>query len=96
MNPLCAKHRGMINACMKYRGKFAPFCPGVPFERMGEYFVNSREEPFVITSFAVRPEKRDPIPAVIHVYGAACSQSVRRKVKPEYQPLAGTVLRHDR
>jgi carbamoyltransferase len=47
----------------------------------------SREEPFMITSFDVRPEKRDKVPAVVHVDGTLRPQTVTRAANPLFHDL---------
>jgi carbamoyltransferase len=87
MSPLRAEHKDIINACVKYREAFRPFCPSLLAEKVDDYFVNGREEPYMITSFEVKPEKRDRIPAVVHVDHTARPQTVRRDDNPRYYDL---------
>ena len=84
MSPLRAEHKDLINACVKYREAFRPFCPSILHEYRDEYLVGSRDEPFMITSFDVKPEKATRIPAVVHVDGTARPQTVRREDNPVY------------
>jgi carbamoyltransferase len=49
--------------------------------------INAREEPYMITSFDVKPDKQDKIPAVVHVDGTSRPQTVRREVNPRYYDL---------
>ncbi len=87
MSPLRAEHKDVINSCVKYREAFRPFCPSLLAQRSDDYFVGAREEPFMITSFDVRPEKRDLIPAVVHTDHTARPQTVRREDNPLYYDL---------
>jgi carbamoyltransferase len=87
MSPLRAENKDVINACVKYREAFRPFCPSLLYEAMNDYLVRPRDEPFMITSFDVRPEMRNAIPAVVHVDGTARPQTVRRDVNPLYYDL---------
>jgi carbamoyltransferase len=67
------------------------------YENMADYLVRPREEPFMITSFDVRPEMRSAIPAVVHVDGTARPQTVRRDISPRYHDLIrhfGTMSGH--
>lgn len=41
----------------------------------------------MITSFAVRPERKAGIPAVVHVDGTARPQTVRKDINPRYHDL---------
>jgi len=84
MSPLRAENKDLINACVKYREAFRPFAPAMLYESVDEYLVNAREEPYMITSFDVKPEKQDKIPAVVHVDGTSRPQTVRREVNSRY------------
>lgn len=87
MSPLKAEHKDVINRCVKYREAFRPFCPSMLYEKAADYLVQSRDERFMITSFAVHPEQRDRIPAVVHVDGTARPQMVREDINPRYYDL---------
>ena len=87
MSPLKAEHKDVINRCVKYREAFRPFCPSMLYEKASEYLVQSRDERFMITSFAVHPEQRGRIPAVVHVDGTARPQMVRQDINPRYYDL---------
>jgi carbamoyltransferase len=87
MSPLKAEHKDLINRCVKYREAFRPFCPSILRERASDYLVQSRDERFMITSFAVPPEQRSKIPAVVHVDGTARPQLVWADTNPRYYEL---------
>ena len=87
MSPLRAENKDSINRCVKYREAFRPFCPSILHERAAEYLINGRDERFMITSFAVQHDKRDRIPAVVHVDGTARPQMVTRESNPRYHSL---------
>ena len=87
MSPLREENKDIINRCVKYREAFRPFCPSLLEERSADYLVNSRDERFMVTSFLVKEEKRDRIPAVVHVDGTARPQMVSRQTNPRYHDL---------
>lgn len=87
MSPLRAENKDLINACVKYREAFRPFAPAMLYDSIDEYLINAREEPYMITSFDVKPEKQDKVPAVVHVDGTSRPQTVRREVNPRYYDL---------
>jgi carbamoyltransferase len=62
MSPLKAENKDIINASVKFREGFRPFCPSLLFERREDYLVDCRDELFMITSFDIKNEKRDAIP----------------------------------
>jgi carbamoyltransferase len=90
MIPLRPENKDVINACVKYREAFRPFAPAMLFESINDYLVKGREEPYMITSFDVKPEKQSKIPAVVHVDGTSRPQTVRREVNPRYYDLIKT------
>ena len=57
------------------------------YEKSSDYLINSRDERFMVTSFVVREEKRDKIPAVVHVDGTARPQMVTESSNPRYYEL---------
>lgn len=87
MSPLLAENKDTINASVKYREAFRPFCPSLLEERQGDYLVNPRNEPYMITAFDVTEDKKDKIPAVVHVDGSLRPQTVRRDLNPRYHAL---------
>lgn len=87
MSPLKAENKDTINACVKYREAFRPFTPSIIAEKLPEYLIDSRDEPFMITSFGVVPEKKAKIPAVVHIDGTARPQAVHRDINPLYYDL---------
>ncbi len=87
MSPLNANNKDIINAKVKYREKFRPFCPSLLYERRDDYLVSARDEFFMVTSFDVKENKKDKIPAVVHVDGTARPQMVRKEVNPLYHQL---------
>lgn len=87
MSPLDPKAKEILNARVKFREEFRPFCPSLTAEARERYLPGSREEPFMVTSFPVAADRRDRIPAVVHVDGTARPQTVDREVDPLYWRL---------
>lgn len=87
MSPLKAENKDLINAKVKYREAFRPFCPAIMYEKAGQYLKNYRDEFFMITSFDVIPGKQKAIPAVVHVDGTLRPQLVKMNVNPRYYKL---------
>jgi carbamoyltransferase len=84
MSPLRAENKDIINARVKFREAFRPFCPSLLAEKAEEYLVRCRPERFMITSFDAQPGKRDAVPAVVHVDGTLRPQTVDREINPLY------------
>jgi carbamoyltransferase len=87
MSPLRAENKDIINASVKYREAFRPFCPALLDEKKEDYLVQPRSEPFMITGFDAAPDRRDNIPAVVHVDGSLRPQTVRAEVNPRFHAL---------
>lgn len=84
MSSLKAENKDIINAKVKYRETFRPFCPSMLYEKRNDYLVKPRDEFFMICSFDVTQDKKDKIPAVVHVDGTARPQMVMERVNPLY------------
>lgn len=78
------ENKDIINARVKFREAFRPFCPSLLFEAEDDYLDNAREECFMITSFSVKEGKKKSIPAVVHVDGTARPQMVKREDNEKY------------
>lgn len=87
MSPLRAANKDLLNARVKFREGFRPFCPSIAAEHAPAYLDGGRAEDFMITSFRASPEKRERIPAVVHVDGTLRPQTVSRSVNPLYHAL---------
>ena len=87
MSPLKKENKDIINAKVKYREKFRPFCPSMLKEAKDKYLLNARDENFMVTSFDVKSDKKDVIPAVVHEDETARPQMVDRDINPLYYDL---------
>ncbi len=87
MSPLKKENKDIINAKIKYREKFRPFCPSMLYDKKDEYLVNSREEAFMVTSFEVKKNKIDKIPAVVHEDRTARPQMIKKEVNSLFYEL---------
>ncbi len=68
VNPMREENKDRLNAYVKFREPFRPFCR--PCDRLGGGVVErARPERFMITSFDAMAAKRATVPAVIHVDG---------------------------
>jgi len=70
-------HKEILNARVKFREPFRPFCPSILTEKMGDYLVAPRESPFMITSFTCQESRRERVPAVVHVDQTMRPQTVK-------------------
>lgn len=81
--------KDLVNAAVKYRESFRPFAPAVLEENAHEYFDLPRGEtvPYMEKVFPVRSDKREVIPAVVHVDGTGRLQTVSRRTNPRFYNL---------
>jgi carbamoyltransferase len=86
-DPRCREMKDILNARIKFREHFRPFCPSVAAEATGEYFVTDYPSPFMVQAYKIRPEQRDRIPAVTHQDGTGRLQTVERRVNPRLWKL---------
>lgn len=82
-----AENKDIINARVKFREGFRPFCPSLVEEAKSEYLCNPRSEPFMITSFTCAEAKRQRIPAVVHADQTLRPQTVAQSTNPLYHRL---------
>src|SRR5580692_8491200 len=77
----------ILNQRIKHREIFRPFAPSILADATGEWFEKSHPSPFMTMAYAVRPDKREQIPAPTHVDGTGRLQTVTRDVNPRYWRL---------
>jgi len=76
-----------VNHTVKFRESFRPFAPSILVEHANEYFVNCENAPFMTINFTARRDKRNKIPAVVHVDGTSRVQTVSRKNSVRYYDM---------
>ncbi len=96
-NPTLSEMKEILNTKIKKREPFRPFAPSIIEEAVGEYFsawggsVSGGKDippvPFMEKVYVIRPEKREKIPAVVHIDGTGRLQSVSQKDNPLYHEL---------
>ena len=86
-DPRRPEMKEILNRRIKHREIFRPFAPSILAEATSEYFEKSHPSPFMALAYAVRPEKRDKIPAPTHVDGTGRLQTVSREANPRYHAL---------
>jgi carbamoyltransferase len=79
--------KGILNRRIKHREIFRPFAPSILAETTNEWFAKSHPSPFMTLAYAVRPEKRDQIPAPTHVDGTGRLQTVTHEANPRFWRL---------
>lgn len=79
--------KDILNLQVKYREDFRPFAPVVLAEHVREWFDADGvpvDSPFMLRVMPVRPDKRNIIPAVVHVDGTSRLQTVTKEVNGAY------------
>lgn len=94
MSPCKANSKDIINARVKYREAFRPFCPSMIIEDYQDILEGARPEYFMITSFDSKPGMDSKIPSVIHVDGTARPQMVTKDINPLYWNLINEFKKH--
>jgi carbamoyltransferase len=81
------ENKDIINARVKFREAFRPFCPSLLWEKKEEYLEKPRDEFFMITSFTCTEKKRNKVPAVVHADHTLRPQTVKQGFNPRYWKL---------
>jgi carbamoyltransferase len=69
--------RDHINSRVKFREEFRPFAPAVLAEHTEEYFQINQESPHMLIACQVQPDKKEKIPAVVHIDDSCRVQTVK-------------------
>src|SRR5581483_1567908 len=85
--PFPAKMKDYLNARVKFREEFRPFAPAVLAEFQNEYFTIRQDSPHMLIACQARPEKRNAIPAVVHVDETCRVQTVRPETNRRFYSL---------
>jgi carbamoyltransferase len=81
------ENKDIINARVKFREAFRPFCPSLLWEKRAEYLEKPRDEFFMITSFTCTPAKRKKVPAVVHADATLRPQTVKKEFNEPFWNL---------
>lgn len=76
-DPRSEATKTIVNAA-KRRQWWRPVAPAVLESELGEWFVESRPSPFMLEVYTARPDRRENMPAVVHLDGTARVQTVDR------------------
>jgi len=92
-DPRRAEMKEILNKRIKHREIFRPFAPSILAEASGDWFEKAHPSPFMTMAYAVKPDKRDKIPAPTHVDGTGRLQTVTKTANPRYWKLIKEVER---
>ncbi len=76
-----------INAQIKYRERWRPFCPSMLDTVAPEILQTDHPSPYMTFTFDVAESWKDRIPEVVHEDGTARAQIVTEKTNPRYYAL---------
>jgi predicted NodU family carbamoyl transferase len=93
-DPRNGKMKEILNERIKQREPFRPFAPSMLEEATPRYFSASVNSPYMLLVLPVSSDKRDEIPAVVHVDGTARPQTVSKPdlTRPEAASDGNVVL----
>ncbi len=77
--------RDRINALIKHREWWRPFCPSMTIEGSKKYLLKWGESPYMIMGF--KAKNAEDIASVVHVDGTTRPQTVRREHNQKYYDL---------
>ena len=86
-DPRTVETRDRVNAAVKFREYWRPFCPSLPIEDLDRFVNRGSEAPFMIMAFEATEEASARIPAVVHVDNTMRIQTVSREQNPLYHSL---------
>ncbi len=86
-DPRDVASRDKVNAVIKFREFWRPFCPSMTEEGAKKYFVKFTKAPFMIVTFHATDFAKEEIPAVVHVDGTVRPQIVEKEASPLYHEL---------
>ncbi len=76
-----------INAQIKYRERWRPFCPSILDRAAAEILQTDHPAPYMTFAFTVNEAWKKKIPEVVHEDGTARAQVVTRETNPRYYQL---------
>ena len=86
-NPASRGVADMINAQIKYRERWRPFCPSMLDTIAPDVLQTNHPSPYMTFTFDVAPHWRKRIPEVVHEDGTARPQIVTPQSNPRYYEL---------
>ena len=86
-NPCTPGVAGRINATIKYRERWRPFCPSMTDTVAADILGSDHPAPFMTIAFDVAEHWRRRIAEVVHVDGTARPQVVSKSANPRYYAL---------
>ncbi len=86
-DPRMVESRDRVNAAIKFREYWRPFCPSMTEEAVGRFTRDGTRAPFMILAFEASDEAHRQVPAVVHVDGTMRVQTVEEGTNPRFYRL---------
>jgi carbamoyltransferase len=86
-DPRREESRDRVNAAIKFREYWRPFCPSLKAEAGSEFLQDYDEAPYMILSFGATDRSRDSVPAVVHTDDTMRAQTVTESQNRRYWRL---------
>ncbi|MFQ5965716.1 MAG: carbamoyltransferase [Candidatus Scalinduaceae bacterium] len=86
-DPRTIESRDRVNAVIKFREFWRPFCPSMTKKGANKYLDKYTHAPFMIITFDAKEAGKKDIPAVVHVDGTSRIQIVIEEHNPRYYKL---------
>jgi carbamoyltransferase len=86
-DPRDSRSQERVNAAIKFREYWRPFCPSIAEEAVGLFATKPAKSPFMILSFSATDYARHTVPAVVHVDGTMRIQTVDNNSNPRFYRL---------
>ncbi|MEQ8651366.1 MAG: carbamoyltransferase C-terminal domain-containing protein [Kiloniellales bacterium] len=86
-DPRDVASRDRVNAAVKYRENWRPFCPSVKADKRQAFFESDCPASFMTLALPVTDDAKEKMPAVVHVDDTARVQLVEQDHQPLYYSL---------
>lgn len=86
-DPRTLASRDKVNAVIKFREDWRPFCPSIAAEFLHTYFDDFYISPFMNNAFPANDHLKTVAPAIVHIDGTARIQAVDQLSNPLYHRL---------
>jgi carbamoyltransferase len=86
-DPRDSSSRDRVNAAVKFREYWRPFCPSLTVESAGRFLHDPAPAPYMIVAFEATAEAERLLPAVVHVDGTMRCQTVDPTTNPRYHAM---------
>jgi carbamoyltransferase len=89
-DPRSPDAKATLNRRVKMREAFRPFAPAALLEEAPQWFEfggSTPESPFMLRVCEVKPEKKDQVPAIVHVDGTGRLQTLTRETNGRFYEL---------